>query len=364
MSSLHQIALTKIKNIGPVTAKLLIAHCGSAENIWEADKDQILDIDSIGNSVWQSLCDGKEAALKAAELELEFIEKNEVKVLYYLNDDYPRRLKYFEQSPIVLYYKGSANLNPQRSVGIVGTRKPSAYGQVECEHIVSGLKSYGVSIISGLAFGIDTISHRQAVDTQQETIGVLGHGLDMIYPASNRLLAKNMMQHGGLLTEFGHGTRPDRENFPMRNRIIAAMSDAVVVVESAKKGGSIITAEFADAYNKDVFALPGRVSDPTSEGTNQLIKNHKAHMITEAADIGYIMRWEEVNNAAVQAQLFVDLTEREQLLVDTLRQHKELPIDAIQHIMQLPSSEVSSLLLQLEFKGMVRPLPGKRYMLH
>lgn len=364
MSLLHQIAITKIRKIGPVSAKLLIAHLGSAEALWNADKVDLLAIPQIGASTVQQIFDNKEKALQEAEAELGFIEKNKVKVLYYLNDDYPRRLKYFDQSPVILYYRGSANLNPQRTVGIVGTRKPSSYGTVECEHLVEGLQSYGVSIISGLAFGIDTISHRAAVDTQQETIGVLGHGLDMVYPASNRLLAQKMEAHGGLLTEFGFGSRPDRENFPMRNRIIAALSDAVVIVESAIKGGSIITSEFADAYNKDIFALPGRVNDPMSEGPNHLIKTHKAHMITSAADIGYIMRWEEIANQPVQAQLFIDLTEREQTLVDYLRQHKELPIDALQHLMQMPSSEISSLLLQLEFKGIVRPLPGKRYMIH
>jgi len=364
MSLLHRIAVTKIKHVGPVTGKLLISHFGSAEAIWNATKDDLMDVPQIAAATADQIMDQRETAITMAEMEIKFIEKNNVTPLYHLNDDYPRRLKYFDQSPIMLYYKGSANLNPQRTVGIVGTRKPSEYGVVQCEKIVEGLKSYGVSIISGLAFGIDTTSHRKSVETGQETIGVLGHGLDMVYPASNRKLSQKMVGHGGLLTEFGHGSRPERENFPMRNRIIAALSDAVIIVESAVKGGSIITATFADAYNKDVFAVPGRVTDEMSAGPNKLIKSHKAHMIESAKDIAYIMRWEEISNQPVQAQLFVELSDREQSIVDYIRAHKELPIDGLQHLMQIPASELSSALIQLEFKGIVRPLPGKRYMLH
>ena len=364
MSLLHQIAITKINNVGPVSAKSIISHLGSPEALWSANHADLIVIPQIAKITAQNIISAREDALSKAKLELEFIEKNNVSTLYYLNDDYPRRLKYFDQSPVILYYQGSANLNPQRTIGIVGTRKPSEYGVIQCEKIVEGLKAYGVSIISGLAYGIDTISHRKSVETGQETIGVLGHGLDMVYPASNRKLSKNMINHGGLLTEFGHGRKPDRENFPMRNRIIAALSDAVIIVESAVRGGSIITATFADAYNKDVFAVPGRVSDEMSAGPNKLIKSHKAHMIESAKDIAYIMRWDEISNQPVQAQLFVELSDREQSIVDYIRIHKEIPIDRLQHLMQLPASELSSILIQLEFKGIVRPLPGKRYMLH
>jgi len=364
MSLLHRIAVTKIKHVGPVTGKLLISHLGSAEAIWQATEDDLKSVPQVAESTTKEILDQKDTALAMAEAEIKFIEKNEVTPLFYLNDDYPRRLKYFDQSPIILYYKGTANLNPQRTVGIVGTRKPSEYGVIQCEKLVEGLKSYGVSIISGLAFGIDTTSHRKSVETGQETIGVLGHGLDMVYPASNRKLSQKMLEHGGLLTEFGHGSKPDRENFPMRNRIIAALSDSVVIAESAVRGGSIITATFADAYNKDVFAIPGRVTDEMSAGPNKLIKTHKAHMIESAADIAYIMRWDEISNQPVQRQLFVELSDREQSIVDYIRSHKELPIDGLQHLMQIPASELSSALIQLEFKGIVRPLPGKRYMLH
>ena len=364
MPLLYEIAITKINNVGPVSAKSIISHLGSAEALWSAKELDLIDVPQIAKITAQQIIALRDEALAEAELELKFIEKNEVTPLFYLNDNYPRRLKYFDQSPIILYYKGSANLNPQRTVGIVGTRKPSDYGVVQCEKIVEGLKSYGPSIISGLAFGIDTTSHRKSVETGQETIGVLGHGLNRIYPASNRKLAQKMIEHGGLLTEFGHNSKPDRENFPMRNRIIAALSDAVIIVESAVKGGSIITATFADAYNKDVFAVPGRINDAMSAGPNKLIKTHKAHMIETAEDIAYIMRWEEIANQPIQAQLFVELSDREQTIVDYIRSHKELPIDGLQHLMQIPASELSSSLIQLEFKGIVRPLPGKRYMLH
>lgn len=364
MSLLHQIAITKIGMIGPVNAKSLIAYCGSAEAVWDASPKELLRAPQIGPATVQMIKDEKDEALRQAEKELKYIEKNDVQVLYFLNDDYPRRLKYFDQSPVVLYYQGSASLNPRRSVAIVGTRKPTEYGSIQCEHLVEGLLPYGPTIVSGLAFGIDTISHRSAIDTGQETIGVLGHGLDRIYPNTNRKLSNKMLEQGGLLTEFGVGTNPDRENFPMRNRIIAALSDAVVIVESAIKGGSIITSEFANAYNKDVFTIPGRTTDPMSAGPNHLIKSHKAHLITSAEDIGHIMRWEEIKNRPVQAQLFVELSEREQAIVDYIRSHKEIPIDTLQYLMQIPASELSSALIQLEFKGIVRSMPGKRYMLH
>ncbi len=364
MSILYQIAITKINNVGPVSAKSIIAHLGSAEALWSANEDDLIAIPQIAKITAQQILSDRDDALSKAELEVKFIDKNHVTALYYLNDNYPRRLKYFDQSPVMLYYQGSANLNPQRTIGIVGTRKPSEYGIIQCEKIVEGLKSYGVNIISGLAYGIDTTSHRKSVETGQETIGVLGHGLDMIYPASNRKLSRKMIDHGGLLTEFGQSSKPDRENFPMRNRIIAALSDAVIIIESAAKGGSIITATFADAYNKDVFAVPGRINDKMSAGPNKLIKTHKAHMIESAEDIAYIMRWDEISNQPIQAQLFVELSDREQSILDYIRAHKELPIDTLQHLMQIPASELSSILIQLEFKGIVRPLPGKRYMLH
>ena len=364
MSLLHQIAITRIYSIGPVLAKSLISHCGGAEAVFNTSSNQLAEVPQVGAATIEILIKGKDKALREAENEIKFIHKNNVTPLYYLNDAYPRRLKYFDQSPVMLYYKGSSNLNPQRTVGIVGTRKPTEYGMVQCEHIVKGLQAYGVSVISGLAFGIDTISHRTSVETGQETIGVLGHGLDMVYPANNRKLAAKMIDHGGLLTEFISGSRPDRENFPMRNRIIAALSDAVIIVESAIKGGSIITAEFANAYNKDIFALPGRVDDAMSAGPNNLIKSHRAAMIHSAKDIGYVMRWEEIKNQPVQAQLFVELDDREQTIVDYIRANKELPIDALQYMMQITSSQLSAALIQLEFKGIIRPLPGKRYMLH
>ncbi len=363
MSLLHQIAITKINNVGPVSAKSIIAHLGSPEALWSTSAADLVSIPQIAQTTAQQILSDRDDALSRAEIELKFIEKNKVSTLYYLNDDYPRRLKYFDQSPVMLYYQGSANLNPQRTIGIVGTRKPSEYGVIQCEKIVEGLKTYGVSIISGLAYGIDTTSHRKSVETGQETIGVLGHGLDMVYPATNRKLFQKMVNHGGLLTEFGHDSKPDRENFPLRNRIIAALSDAVIIVESALRGGSIITATFADAYNKDVFAVPGRVNDEMSTGPNKLIKSHKAHMIESAKDIAYIMRWDEISNLPIQAQLFVELSDREQSIVDYIRSHKELPIDTLQHLMQIPASELSSILIQLEFKGIVRPLPGKRYMM-
>jgi len=233
-----------------------------------------------------------------------------------------------------------------------------------CEKIIEGLLPYNVLVVSGLAYGIDATAHRKCIEVNIPTIGVLGHGLDRYYPAEHRSLAKKMIDHGGVLTEFPSGTKPDRENFPMRNRIIAALSDVVIVIESKRKGGSIITAEFANEYNKDVFALPGPVTEELSEGCNKLIKQNKAHLIESAADVAYITRWEEIDAGKVfQKQLFVELDEDETKMVAILRDNKEIAVDAITYKMGKSPSEVASILLSLEFKGIVKSLPGKKYVL-
>ena len=226
------------------------------------------------------------------------------------------------------------------------------------------MKSYDVQIISGLAFGIDTCAHSQAVKEGIETIGVMGHGLDRLYPSANKKLAARMIAHGGLVTEFPTETKPDRENFPMRNRIIASMSDVVVVVESKKKGGSIITAEFANSYNKDVFAIPGRVTDENSEGCNRLIKQHKAHLLESADDIGYIMRWDEFDKKkTIQKSLFIEYDDEEKRIVDVIKEANEITIDGLNARVGMTPSSLASMLLNLEFKGAIRSLPGKKYIL-
>lgn len=355
------IALAMHKNVGPVTARTLIGYCGSIEAVFEETKKNLLKIPGIGESFVANF--NAQLHLKEAENEYKFCTKNDISVLIYTESIYPRRLTYFDQSPIVLYYKGTADLNHHRTVAMVGTRQPSDYGHQMCERIIEGLAPYGVLLVSGLAYGIDSIAHRQCVAKDIATLGVMGHGHDRIYPAENKSLVKKMIDGGGgILTEFPINTRPDRENFPMRNRIIASISDVIVIAESKKSGGSIITAEFGNEYNKDVFALPGPVTEELSEGCNKLIKQNKAHLLESAADIAYIMRWDQMDaGKAIQTQLFVDLDDRETLALQIVRDNKEITIDQLTYKMDLAPSEVSSLLLGLEFKGVVRALPGKKY---
>jgi DNA processing protein len=356
------IALTKMPKVGPVIARNLISYCGSVEAVFEESKKNLTKIPGIGLGFIENF--NPKSALNDAEKEMKFIEKNEIKVISYLDKEYPKRLSNFDNTPIVLYYKGSANLNHFRTVAIVGTRQPSTYGLNMCERIIEGLSHYNVLIVSGLAFGIDAAAHRKCVEMDITTIGVLGHGLDRIYPSEHKTLSNKMISNGGILTEFMSGTLPDRENFPMRNKIIAALSDVIVVVESKRKGGSIITAEFGNEYNKDVFAVPGMVTEELSEGCNKLIKQNKAHLVETAEDIAYIMRWEEIDaGRVIQKQMFVDLDENESLMINIIRDNKEIAIDSLTYKMQMTPSETASVLLGLEFKGMIRSLPGKKYTL-
>jgi len=359
----NSIALSKINLVGPKTAKLLISYAGGVNEVFQLSKKDLLKIPGIGARIVDNIV--SEDHFKEAEKEMKFMEKNQIKALSYLDPDYPQRCLHYEDAPLILYYKGNVDLNFSRTVSIVGTRKPTQYGKSNCEKIVDGLKSYSPLIISGLAYGIDSTAHRKSVECNIPNIGVLGHGMDRIYPAANRKLSNKMLENGGLLTEFMSGVGPEREHFPMRNRIIAAMSDVVIVVESAKKGGSIITALFANNYNKDVFAIPGRTDDEYSEGCNDLIKQNKAHLLQSVADIAYIMRWEEeVDRSPIQATLLLDLEAEEQMIYDLLKEEKSLHIDMISQKLKVPQSKLSNHLLTMEFKGIIKSLPGKRYELY
>lgn len=358
----HTIALSMVKKIGPVLARYLIAYCGGVEAVFEASKKSLTKVPNIGPATIKRLKD--EEAFRKADQQIDFIVKHDIRAYSYLDEGYPSRFKPFETSPIVIYFNGQGELNHHRTVGIVGTRTPSERGSINCQKIVQGLAKYGVQIISGLAYGIDSIAHKYALEENIPTIGMLGHGHDIIYPASNRAIAKKMLADGGTLTEFPIESRVDREHFPMRNRLIASMSDAVIVVESAKKGGSMITADFANQYNKDVFAIPGRLDDQYAQGCNALIKQNKAHLLETAEDIAYIMRWEEADKVKpVQTNLFVELSEIEQKIVNTIKDNPDINIDMLNHIVQLQTSELASHLIHLEFQGIIKALPGKKYIL-
>lgn len=359
---LYKIAITKINKVGPVTARNLISYCGGVKETFQTKKKDLLKIPGVGETTISNLFNKN--VLIEAERELKFIEKNNVKLLFFLDKDYPSRLKHFQDSPILLYYKGNVDLNTPRIVSIVGTRTPTVRGKAICEEIIEGLKLYNVLIVSGLAYGVDATAHQACLDFKIPTVGVLGHGLSRIYPSKHKKMADEMVANGGLLTEFSSEVDIEREHFPMRNRIIAGMCDALIVIETAEKGGSMISAHMANNYNKDVFAVPGRLNDKFSQGCNHLIKTHKASLIESAEDIAYIMRWDKKSERkSVQKSLFVELTEKEQQIVDLLQNVEDLSIDKLSQETQLNSSKMAELMLDLEFKGIVKTLPGKRYIL-
>jgi DNA processing protein len=359
---LYRIAISKIPKIGAVLARNLISYCGGVEAVFRTKRKDLLKIPSIGETLAKNILN--QNVLQEAEDEIKFIEKYKIEPIFYLDKNYPSRLKHYHDAPLMLFYKGTSDLNQARIVGIVGTRKPTERGKAFCEEIVTELQQYNVMIISGLAYGIDVTAHKKSVDLGMETVGVLGHGLDRIYPAAHKSTAEKMVRNGGLLTEFTSGTTTHKDNFPARNRIIAGLADALIVVETARSGGSIITAKIANNYNKDVFAIPGRLKDQYSEGCNMLIKTHRANLMESVADISYIMQWEtDDKQTGKQRSLFVELSEIEQKIVNVLTAEESLDIDTLAFRTQLPPSILSMNLLNLEFQNMIKTLPGKRYML-
>jgi len=357
---LYQIALPLIPGVGDISGKKLAAYCGSAEAVFKEKKAALMKIPGIGLFTVNKIQNHK--SLKRAEEEIRFIKKFNIRPLFYTNPDYPTRLLNCEDGPMMLYYKGTAKLNAKRVVSVVGTRRASNYGRSICEQIITDLKAKDVLVVSGLAYGIDSCAHRKSLDCEMKTIGVLAHGLDRIYPAQNRKLAERMVEHGGLLTEFLSKSVPDRENFPKRNRIVAGMSDAVVVVESDKKGGAIITAGLGNSYNRDVFAVPGRVGDDGSRGCNLLIRTNRAALAENGNDIAYLMGWEDKTvQKREQPQLFVSFSEEENTLLEIIRDTESIAIDHLVVKSGLQASKVAAALLNLEFEGAVQSIPGKRY---
>ncbi len=356
---LYQIAITLIPGIGDINAKKLIAYCGSAEAVFSEKKTNLMKIPGMGRATVDSIKSSQ--TLERAEEEIEFIEKNSIQTFYYLDKNFPQRLKHCIDSPVMIYFKGNADLNAKYIVSIVGTRRASEYGREICETLIRDLADLDLLVVSGLAYGIDTQSHKSALDNGLKTVGVLAHGLDRIYPQQNMGLSRKMLEHGGLLTDFMSGTIPDRENFPKRNRIIAGLCDALVVVESAKKGGALITANIANSYDRDVFAVPGRVTDNYSEGCNYLVKTNKAALIQSAADLKYMMQWDSKATSSVQTQLFRDLNDEEQLVMDILKENGETSIDFLVLQSKLSNSKIASILLNLEFDGLVKSMPGKMF---
>lgn len=357
-SLLYRIGLTLIPGIGDVNGKKLIHYCGSAEAVFHASRKELMSIPGMGSATANSILN--QHVLQRAEEEILFLEENNIEALYFEDDRYPQRLLNCYDHPLMLYYKGNAALNHQRVVAVVGTRNATSYGRRYCNELVEGLMNQNVLLVSGLAYGIDSCAHQKCVDLEIPTVGVLGHGLDIIYPDQNRKLSEAMRRKGGLLTEFLSKTKPDREHFPQRNRIVAGMCDALIVVESGLKGGALITADLANSYNRDVFAIPGRLDDHFSKGCNHLIKTNRAALVQTAEDIAYIMSWEGKKELK-QTKLFTDLSEDETRLYHLLKKEGKLSIDQLVVRSGMLPSQVATTLLNLELKGGIQSLPGKQY---
>ena len=354
------LALQHVPNLGDASAKKLIRHAGSAEAVFKEKKSVLLKIDGIGSTKLTDLFSSKN--LRAAEKELEFIIKNKIGTVYYQDKAYPEKLKHCFDGPILLFQRGNIDLINRKIISIVGTRKATTNGTAFCEKLIEDLAPLDPVIISGFAYGIDIAAHRAAMKFNLQTIGCLAHGLNQIYPGVHQKYMAGVEENGGFLTDFWSTDTFDRNNFLKRNRIIAGISEATVVIESAEKGGSLVTADIANSYNREVFAVPGRPSDLQSKGCNMLIKSQQAHVLTSAADVIYILNWlPDSKTKPVQKQLFVELEDEEQALYGYLKDRGKEQLDLIALNCSIPTFKAATLLLNMELKGVVRPLPGKLF---
>ena len=364
---IYSIALTMVPGIGHIGAKHLISGMGNAVDVFRLRKDLPERIPEVSRRVVEAL-DCPEAIARARQ-EYEFIRKNRISCLTFHDEAYPSRLRECEDAPVVLFFKGNTDLNSLHVINMVGTRNSTDYGTQICASFLRDLKTLcpDVLVVSGLAYGIDIHAHREALANELPTVGVLAHGLDRIYPYVHRKTAVDMLESGGLLTEFMSGTNPDRHNFVSRNRIVAGMCDATIVIESAEKGGSLITAELAESYHRDCFAFPGRVNDEYSKGCNLLIRENRASLLLSAEDFVKAMGWdmsvipsEKVN---IQRSLFLELSDEEQKIVTILEKRGNLQINSLVVEADIPVHKINAILFELEMKGVVRVLAGGMYQL-
>lgn len=362
-----QVALALIPGVGNILVKQLISYCGSAEAVFKSRKKQLSKIPGIGTVNASAIL--KANTFNTAEDILKNAEDQGISVHFYTEESYPKNLKPIYDAPAVIYYKGHAKLNNARTIAIVGTRRATWYGKEVVEKIVSDLSKHKPLIVSGLAYGIDIQAHKAALKVNIPTVGVLASGLDIIYPRFHRAIVNDMIaSEGGLLSEYPLGVKPESHNFPARNRIIAGIADVLIIVEAAKKGGALITANIADSYNKDIFAVPGNITNKYSEGCNQLVSNHRANIFTDVASLERHMNWDltEAATAVPEKSLQYDLrcSEEELKIVQVFNHEKSgILIDEISFKTQLPVNQVANLLLQLEFKGVIKALPGKKFKL-
>jgi len=362
---LYQLALTEVPNIGWVQAKILAQHFNEAEKIFKAKLSTLEKLEGIGTVRANSIKTFTD--FSNAEEEIKFIEKFRITPLFITDKKYPQRLLNCYDPPTLLFYKGSANLNAAKIIAIIGTRSHTDYSKKMTDKLVEELSGQNILIVSGMAFGVDAMAHKAAVKNHFPTAGVLGHGLDQIYPPDHSNLAKEILKNGGgLLTEFRSKTKPDKHNFPTRNRIVAGMSDATIVIESGIKGGSMVTAELANGYNKDVFAYPGKITDSKSAGCNYLIKSNKAMLLTDAQQLIEVMGWEEKTQKSknkIQKEIFIELTSDEKIIIGLLNEKETVHIDEINLRSGLSSSAIAAAILNLELQNVVNGLPGKMYKL-
>lgn len=360
---IYKIALTKVPHIGDVHAKFLIQTFQSAEAVFNAPKKQLEKLEGIGSI--RASCIKHFKLFNLCDKEISFLQKHKIQAIAFNEEQYPKKLLRSEDCPSLIYYKGNTDLNQNKIISIVGTRLNSDYGKQCCEKLIEELSHHNITIVSGLAYGIDTIAHRSSLKNNLATIGILAHGLDRIYPLSNKNLAKQMIEQGGLLTEFSSGTLPNKQNFPKRNRITAGICDALVVIETGIKGGSLITAEIANSYNKDVFAFPGRINDPKSMGCNHLIKSNKACLINDSSDIIELLHWSPSSQTkkVIQPTLFRDFNENENKIIDSFKESDTLHFDWLYQKTQLSNTLLATALLSLEMANVIISLPGKKYRL-
>ncbi len=357
----YQIAITMINGIGPVLARNLVAYTGGARELFQERKSALAKIPGIGNALIDEIKDKR--VLEAAKYECDFVARNGIEPIYFTSTAYPRRLSNCEDAPLMLYKKGSCDLNSGKFLSVVGTRNITQDGTILCEKLISELAYHhpDLVIVSGLAYGVDIVAHKVALSSGIHTIACLGHGLDRIYPYLHSATAKEIEKSGALLTEYPRGTQPDKYNFVKRNRIIAGLSQGLLVVESGDKGGSLISAKLAADYNREVMAIPGRVSDLMSRGCNMLIKSNIASLVEEAKDIEFQMGWESLKKGAVpkQLNLFSDFkSDDERLVYSLLESHKELDVNKLALLSSLPIFKVTPILLSFEFAELIKMLPG------
>jgi DNA processing protein len=358
------LALHFIPGLGDYLIRQLISYCGSAEKVFQLPRGKLLKVPGIGSVTADAI--KKEKPFQRAENEIIKAEKEETRLIFFIDRNYPSRLRQLNDAPTLLYAKGNIDFENPKMVGIVGTRKATEYGRRCVDELIGGLVSHRACIVSGLAYGIDIHAHKQSLRHGLPTIGVMGSGIDVIYPASHKETVRRMYYSGGIVTEHPFGTNPDAHNFPARNRIVAGLCDAIVIVEAAAKGGALITAEIANSYNKDVFAFPGNIGQTTSEGCNNLIKTNKAFLITSVKDLEYLMNW-DLRSPPKKKKLLgpaESLEGDEKKVVELLAEnHNQLIIDELSWKSGMPVSHLASVLLNLEFKGIISPLPGKVYKL-